>query len=674
MRITNTTQDALAFVNAAKKHGRGVRVWPHDRIDRPTGTLVKRRAEFIKKVLISCPTSGCSDPSELFSWDKDDTAISATVAKMLSNWILAADDESARTLLASKHGAKCRIVTKNGNQHSYGRLVGGGCGKSNSHRIKAAGELKTKLEHLTKLRQSDVSEAISSLRVAVDKASELECYRAEDHVAKLQAASLVEMKARAAREAAAAALSAAAADQAQAADRARRAAKAVAQEEQGGQSCDSMHSLLHSAQAEAEAAESALDSLAEEEDMLREAVRPKDVEVEERLLAIDKTCLASDSAAIVCPWNLLKVSDAAMATLLEEIETLKVELEALLTEKNAAARAEAVAAAQADNLAQKRHEDRSAAQKLTHTISITTANIKALQASVASLDSAAVKAADKAAKSQNSAGLKDGKGSDFDKTTVKSIKKEVNALKAEENAYRDELRALKEASAKSSEMNARSSSANRGTLKAKVAKVVSLEKQMTSVSQAIQYLETGIEDCIEVMRNANHRCFDQVRHSFAMQVQQLCSGKTGTIEACNPNDLADGLRLFITTGDKKNERKSSVLELSGGQKALVGLALTFALSAHSRLPLYILDEIDAPLDEHNQAAAADAIAEVFRGSQVLCVSHHAPFHRKADHVIQISRQNEASKLMRCVDQTCSSAKRHEATGTVCEAPPKRRLQ
>ena len=679
VRVTNTTKDALAFVNYAKKQGRGARVWPHDRIDRPIGTLAKRRADYIKKVLTSCPTSGCSDPSEFLSWDEDDPAVSAAVAKMLSNWVLASDDEAATALLASKHGPMCRTVTRNGNQHSHGRLVGGGSGKSKSRRIKVAGELKKNLASLAELRKNNVSEAISFLRVGVDEASELECYRKENHAAKLQEASMIEMKARAACEAAAAALSAAAADKEQAADRAKRATEAVAQEDRGNRSCESVHSLLRSAQAEAEAAESDLEALVEEGEDLREAVRPKEPEVEEKLLAVDGACLTSDSTTSICHWNLLKVSDAAIATLLAEIEALKVELDALLADKKAAEAAEAAAAAQADSLAQKRHDDRSTAQKVAHTISITTANIKALQASVASLDSAAAKASAKAAakvaKDQDIPGREEyGMNPDDNSITVKNVKEEVVTLMAAENAYRDELRALKESSAKSSEIKARSSFANRGTLKAKVAKVISVEKQMASVSQAIQYLETGIEDCIEVMREANRRCFDQVRHSFAMQVQQLCPGKTGTIEACNPNDLADGLNLFVTTGDKKNERKSSVLELSGGQKALVGLALTFALSAHSRLPLYILDEIDAPLDEHNQAAAADAIAEVFHGSQVLCVSHHAPFHRKADHVIQISRQNEASKLMRCVDQTGSSAKRLEATGAASEAPPKRRLQ
>jgi chromosome segregation ATPase len=373
----------------------------------------------------------------------------------------------------------------------------------------------------------------------------------------------------------------------------------------------------------------------------------------------------------------MRAGDAASAALSAETAAAKVELEALLAAKSAASAATAALAAQEDEQAQKRHEHRSLAQKLAHSIAAATAKMKALQTAVASLERAAAKAAAKATKGRNSF-AEEEVGEAGGGCTVASVQKEVIGLLAEESAHRDELRALKgakaHASGKASGKAAASSLANRGTLKAKVAKVATLQTQMASVSQAIEHLETGIGECAEVMRGANRKCFDQVSSSFATQVGQLCPGKTGLIEAVNPDDLADGLSLFVTAGDKRAERKSNVLELSGGQKALVGLALTFALSAHRRLPLYILDEIDAPLDEHNQAAAADAIAEVFRGSQVLCVSHHAPFHRKADHIIQISRQNEASKLMRCVDQTQGGTKRREAAGATTATASKRRLQ
>lgn len=49
-------------------------------------------------------------------------------------------------------------------------------------------------------------------------------------------------------------------------------------------------------------------------------------------------------------------------------------------------------------------------------------------------------------------------------------------------------------------------------------------------------------------------------------------------------------------------------ELSGGQQALLGLALVLALSSYQAPPLCLLDEVDAALDETNQVGNLDATA------------------------------------------------------------------
>ena len=56
------------------------------------------------------------------------------------------------------------------------------------------------------------------------------------------------------------------------------------------------------------------------------------------------------------------------------------------------------------------------------------------------------------------------------------------------------------------------------------------------------------------------------------------------------------------------------------------------------------------LDEENQAVAAKTLLDAFTGSQVLCVSHHTAFHRRADHLIQIMRDAGSSKFLRAVAQ------------------------
>jgi chromosome segregation ATPase len=54
-----------------------------------------------------------------------------------------------------------------------------------------------------------------------------------------------------------------------------------------------------------------------------------------------------------------------------------------------------------------------------------------------------------------------------------------------------------------------------------------------------------------------------------------------------------------------------------------------------RSPLYLLDEIDAALDETNQMAVAQLIRAIFSSSQVLCVSHHKDFQLAGTSLIDV---------------------------------------
>ena len=136
-------------------------------------------------------------------------------------------------------------------------------------------------------------------------------------------------------------------------------------------------------------------------------------------------------------------------------------------------------------------------------------------------------------------------------------------------------------------------------------------------------------------------------------------------------------------------------ELSGGQQALLGLALVLALASYHAPPLCLLDEVDAALDETNQvlivalisvfrfrrgrvnaggrramkqralggklsyhnpyfttstrvrcpqAAAARLLAGRFNKAQAFCVSHHRDFHRQSDKIIAVEICDGVSRV------------------------------
>jgi ABC-type transport system involved in cytochrome bd biosynthesis fused ATPase/permease subunit len=88
--------------------------------------------------------------------------------------------------------------------------------------------------------------------------------------------------------------------------------------------------------------------------------------------------------------------------------------------------------------------------------------------------------------------------------------------------------------------------------------------------------------------------------------------------------------------------QTSLSMLSGGQRTLVSLAMLLAVSrAGNSSGLFLLDEVDAALDEHNTARAAALLKQLAhaddggRGCQILCVTHNAAFQHVCDGFVQV---------------------------------------
>jgi chromosome segregation protein len=70
------------------------------------------------------------------------------------------------------------------------------------------------------------------------------------------------------------------------------------------------------------------------------------------------------------------------------------------------------------------------------------------------------------------------------------------------------------------------------------------------------------------------------------------------------------------------KRLSHMGLLSGGEKALVAMALLFAIYLIKPSPFCLLDEVDAPLDEANIDRFNNLLKEIRKHSQVLLVTHN----------------------------------------------------
>jgi len=115
------------------------------------------------------------------------------------------------------------------------------------------------------------------------------------------------------------------------------------------------------------------------------------------------------------------------------------------------------------------------------------------------------------------------------------------------------------------------------------------------------------------------KAFEDVAAEFETTFARLFPGGTGRLKLTDPDDLlASGVEVEARPPGK-NVRKLSLL--SGGERSLVALAFLFAIFRARPSPFYLLDEVEAALDDVNLQRFLGLVEDLRRSAQVLVVTH-----------------------------------------------------
>jgi len=130
------------------------------------------------------------------------------------------------------------------------------------------------------------------------------------------------------------------------------------------------------------------------------------------------------------------------------------------------------------------------------------------------------------------------------------------------------------------------------------------------------------------------QAYQSIARNFAYVFSRLSPGGEAKLELENLDDpFAGGVQILARpSGKPLNE----ISLLSGGEKSLTSLSLIFAIQQHCPSPLYILDEIDAALDDSNAALVADLIKELSNRSQFIIVTHRDVTMTRVDQILGVS--------------------------------------
>jgi len=146
-----------------------------------------------------------------------------------------------------------------------------------------------------------------------------------------------------------------------------------------------------------------------------------------------------------------------------------------------------------------------------------------------------------------------------------------------------------------------------------------LYAQKEDLEEAKRKLEDLIEKTDKEARSIFLNTLEKINISFRRYVAELFEGAEGQMKILPAEDILEsGIEIAV----KRQGRKYQKLQLfSGGEKALVGIALVFALLSIKPSPFYVLDEVDAPLDDYNAERFKRMLRQHASDTQFVVITH-----------------------------------------------------
>ena len=139
-----------------------------------------------------------------------------------------------------------------------------------------------------------------------------------------------------------------------------------------------------------------------------------------------------------------------------------------------------------------------------------------------------------------------------------------------------------------------------------------LVTERDDLTEAIKRLRQGIQSLNREARERLLSSFEVVNGHFQRLFTALFGGGTAELQLIESDDpLEAGLEILAKPPGKK---PATLSLLSGGEQALTALALIFAVFLTNPAPICVLDEVDAPLDDHNVDRFCDLLDEMTRST------------------------------------------------------------
>ncbi|MQA27057.1 MAG: chromosome segregation protein SMC [Micromonosporaceae bacterium] len=177
-----------------------------------------------------------------------------------------------------------------------------------------------------------------------------------------------------------------------------------------------------------------------------------------------------------------------------------------------------------------------------------------------------------------------------------------------------------------------------------------LEERFKFLSEQLEDLKKTRRDLLTVVSEVDERilevfaaAYEDTAREFEVVFSTLFPGGEGRLRLTEPDDLlTTGIEVEARPPGKKVKRLSL---LSGGERSLTAIALLVAIFRARPSPFYLLDEVEAALDDVNLGRFLNLMRELKHASQLLIITHQKRTMEIADALYGVTMRNGVTEVI-----------------------------
>jgi chromosome segregation protein len=173
-----------------------------------------------------------------------------------------------------------------------------------------------------------------------------------------------------------------------------------------------------------------------------------------------------------------------------------------------------------------------------------------------------------------------------------------------------------------------------------------LDAQWQDLTDALATLDDAMRKIDKETRSRFEDTFNRINAGLKEKFPRLFGGGHAYLELVGDDILSAGVAVMARPPGKRN---STISQLSGGEKALTAVALVFSIFDLNPAPFCLLDEVDAPLDEHNVGRFCEIVREMSQRVQFIFITHNKTTMELANQLVGVTMNEPGVSRLVAVD-------------------------